>query len=400
MPSRGQRADFSRTVAEKLAKRAAYKCSFPTCIRSTTGPGANEDQVSTTGKAAHIYSASQNGPRGTGGLTLEQRQRIDNGIWLCAKHADLVDKNGGTDFPVPTLREYRRIHEERIRSERALISGSSAWVHSMTINSAPIFKTPLTIHFGKVTVICGENHSGKTALCDWLQGISNPLTLCSWADALKSRTLSYEVTYFDPFEQRIRVRTHAHDEVEYFLNGEPTPFDPNPIRFVRLKYVQLDRRDHGPQMTDLEFLSRTLSVSPALIRNMLPLVGVQQASTVGGVRLETTSGDALRLHTDVHGTLRGLDLRYGLSNTERCRVLLEIAAVFARHSAKRVPTVLLIDWAAKSFDNKWMKRVLDFLSEDGNRFQTVIERVAHGLESWEAARTINLIGNKENVTTR
>jgi hypothetical protein len=80
---------------------------------------------------------------------------------------------------------------------------------------------------------------------------------------------------------------------------------------------------------------------------MIPRVGVHKGSTVGGLRIESGPNDSIRVWTDVHGTLPGLDLQRQLSNTERCRILLEIAAVFARYSAKRVPTVLLVDWAAK-----------------------------------------------------
>lgn len=151
-------------------------------------------------------------------------------------------------------------------------------------------------------------------------------------------------------------------------------------------------------MTDLEFLSRTLSVNPALVRNMLPLVGVHRGSTVRGVRLESGPDDSLWVWTDVDGTSSGLDLQGQLSNTERSRVLLEIAAVFARHSAQRVPTVLLVDWAAKSFDSDWMRRVIEFLSADYNPFQTVLERVSNGLGGCELARVINLSGRESDVT--
>jgi len=106
----------------------------------------------------------------------------------------------------------------------------------------------------------------------------------------------------------------------------------------------------------------------------------------------------VRVWTDVHGTLSGLDLQGELSNTQRSRVLLEIAAVFASHSAKRVPTVLLVDWAAKSFDSEWMKRVIDFLSSDDNPFQRVLERVTNGLGGCEMARVINLCGKESDVT--
>ena len=211
--------------------------------------------------------------------------------------------------------------------------------------------------------------------------------------------LSYEVTYLDPFKHKLRVRVNSPDEVEYFLNGEPVPFDPNPIRFVRLRDLRTSPfSDKLPSMTDLEFLSKSLSVSPALIRNMVPLVGVPQGSTVSGLRIERRPDDSVVVWTDVNGTSSGLDLLGQLSNTERARVLLEIAAVFARHSAKRSPTILLVDWAAKSFDSRWMRRVIEFLSSDSNPFQTVVERVTNGLDGCDMARVVNLCGKEVDVT--
>jgi energy-coupling factor transporter ATP-binding protein EcfA2 len=351
MALQNKRAEFTRKGAETLAKRAAYMCSFPGCDQTTTGPGVRDGTVSTTGKASHIFSAREGGPRGTGGLSFEQRQDIDNGIWLCAHHADEIDKDNGVGYPASTLHAFRRVHEERIRSERGAISGATGWIHCLSVQCAPVFRTPFEIQFGKVTVLHGGNGSGKTALCDWLQGISDPSALSQWTTARTSRGLSFEVTYLDPFKRKLKVRAKSSDEVEYFVNGQPEPFDPSPIRFVRLQ--RLAQGEFGSaRMTDLEFLSKTLSVNPALVRNMLPLVGINQRSTVFGVRLESGPNDSLRVWTEVDGTWPGLDLQGQLSNTERCRVLLEIAAAFARQSAKRVPTVLLVDWAAKSFDSE------------------------------------------------
>jgi hypothetical protein len=122
--------------------------------------------VSTTGKAAHIFSAREGGPRGTGDLSFEARQAIDNGIWLCADHADYIDKNNGSEYPAPTLHAFRRMHEDKIRRERGAISGRTGWIHSMHIDRSPIFRAPVDIQFSKVTVLHGDNGSGKTALCD------------------------------------------------------------------------------------------------------------------------------------------------------------------------------------------------------------------------------------------
>ena len=395
MASKSARAEFPRKVVKTLEARASSKCSFPTCDFATSGPGDREDQVAVTGKAAHIYSAGEAGPRGSGGLSFTERQQINNGIWLCAEHADQIDKNNGAAYPAEMLKTYKLMHEQKIKQERGGISQKIGWLHSISIDKGPIFRTPAEITFGKVTVLHGSNGSGKTALCDWLQGISDPSVLGRWS---RPEGLSYEVTYLDPFKHKLRVRVTSPDEVEYFLNGERVPFDPNPIRFVRLKDLRTSPfSDRLPSMTDLEFLSKTLSVSPALIRNMVPLVGIHQGRTVNHLRIERRLDDSV-VWTDVNGTSSGLDIQRQLSNTERSRVLLEIAAVFARHSAKRSPTILLVDWAAKSFDSRWMSRVIDFLSSDINPFQTVLERVTNGLDGCAMARVINLCGKEVDVT--
>ncbi len=399
MPLKRNRADFSRAVKIELAKRSAYRCCFPDCDRTTTGPSQGRDDSVTTGIAAHIFSAQDNGPRGSGGLSFEARQSIENAIWLCAEHAIRIDKNNGMEFPASSLYAYKRIHEEKNRRERDGIAAKIGWIHSLAIDRAPIFRTPAEFQFGKVTVLKGDNQSGKTALCDWLQGISDPNALIRWADPQRPGNLSFEITYLDPLRQKLRVRVQSRDEIEYFVNGEPVPFDLTPIRFVRLKDLRPSPLSDGlPPMTDLEFLSKTLSVNPALVRNMLPLVGIQGNSTVGGLRLDHLPDGSIRVWTDVQGTSPGLSLQKQLSGSERSRVLIEIAAVFARYSAKRVPTVLLLDWAAKSLGSKWMSRVIEFLSSEENLFQTIIERVTNDLGGCDTARVIFLKGNMTDVT--
>lgn len=58
------------------------------------------------GKAARVTAAAQVGPRYDGSLTPEQRSDIDNGIWLCANHADLIDRDTAT-YTVEVLRRMR-----------------------------------------------------------------------------------------------------------------------------------------------------------------------------------------------------------------------------------------------------------------------------------------------------
>jgi hypothetical protein len=49
-------------------------------------------------------------------MTDAQRAHFDNGIWLCASCHTLIDKNGGADFTIDELREWKKQHESQIHS--------------------------------------------------------------------------------------------------------------------------------------------------------------------------------------------------------------------------------------------------------------------------------------------
>lgn len=68
------------------------------------------------GKAAHITAAAKGGPRYDPSLTREERRSIQNGIWLCAVHADLVDKDEAA-FSVTLLRKWREQAEKLAATE-------------------------------------------------------------------------------------------------------------------------------------------------------------------------------------------------------------------------------------------------------------------------------------------
>jgi hypothetical protein len=185
MEPKRTRPDFTKATILAIAQRAAYRCSFPECDHTTIGPGAAVDDTVLTGIAAHIYSAAEDGPRGSGGLSFEDRQHINNAMWLCADHAARIDKNDGLEFSPATLKMYKRMHEEKISRERDGGGSKIGWIHSLYIDRAPVFRPPTEIQFGKVTILLGNNRSGKTAICDWLQGISDLSALSHWADPKK-----------------------------------------------------------------------------------------------------------------------------------------------------------------------------------------------------------------------
>src|SRR5262245_53944737 len=109
--------DFSADTRELLAFRASLICNNPSCATLTVGPSdARGPLALKLGEAAHIRAARPGQARYDANMTDEQRAHPDNGIWLCASCHTMIDKNGGADFPVETLIEWKRRHEEIIRS--------------------------------------------------------------------------------------------------------------------------------------------------------------------------------------------------------------------------------------------------------------------------------------------
>ncbi|MBW8010476.1 MAG: hypothetical protein FVQ83_04425 [Chloroflexi bacterium] len=109
---RTNRDDFRKPDIDALAKRAAYICSNPDCRKLTIAPsGKTDSEFIFIGNAAHITAAATGGPRFDAGLTSEQRSSIGNGIFLCRNCATMIDKNGGSDYPVDLLLKWKKDHD-------------------------------------------------------------------------------------------------------------------------------------------------------------------------------------------------------------------------------------------------------------------------------------------------
>ncbi len=111
------RDDFSEAVKTTLGKRASYVCSNPDCRALAIAPADSDaSKVLYIGKAAHIAAASEGGPRFDTSMSPEQRSAIENAIFLCSSCSDMIDRNGGADFPVALLRQWKEQHEKWVRA--------------------------------------------------------------------------------------------------------------------------------------------------------------------------------------------------------------------------------------------------------------------------------------------
>ena len=106
-----ERDNFSAKNRKRVASRAGYLCSNPSCRVMTVGPSRESiDDIATVGVAAHICAASFGGPRYDTTMSSEQRASIENAIWLCSTHATLIDRDV-TRFTRDVLRRWKVEHE-------------------------------------------------------------------------------------------------------------------------------------------------------------------------------------------------------------------------------------------------------------------------------------------------
>jgi hypothetical protein len=376
------RSNFTTGVKRIVASRSGYQCSFPGCPALTIGPGRNPHSVSVTGVAAHIYSAAKMGPRGQGSLTPAELVSSANAIWLCETHAKLVDNNRGTNFPPAVLISYKGFHEAAISRRHAGIHAPLGWFHELRIIRGPVFKTPAKVRFGKLTILSGNNSTGKTALWQWLASVSDPARgLKRWKSRVRNDPAPwFEVTYFSPMENVVRVRISNTGKPAFRLNKTPVPFNPISTRFIVIQRIdrgdlEEHEKDAWENWSDLERISAALHIDIVELENILQHVGrpdrfIQRV----WVDKATTGPDGLRGEVKVklksHGKF--YPTFSSLSGGEQVDLLIEIGIALAGFSAQYVPTVLVLD-AFRSLDAAGQKYWSSYLSEPEHLFQTIVE---------------------------
>lgn len=98
--------DFSASTKRVIAQRSGYLCAFPNCMAPTSGPALEGSSSVNIGVAAHITAASTGGPRFDPTMSAEDRRSAKNGIWMCATHATLIDRDVER-YTTELLREWR-----------------------------------------------------------------------------------------------------------------------------------------------------------------------------------------------------------------------------------------------------------------------------------------------------
>jgi hypothetical protein len=99
------RDEFSGDVIRRLGESVNLHCS--NCDAPTKGAHSVEGKAISVGVACHIHAAAPGGPRYEASQTEDERRSFDNGIWLCANCARLIDSDVAR-FSADLLRSWKR----------------------------------------------------------------------------------------------------------------------------------------------------------------------------------------------------------------------------------------------------------------------------------------------------
>lgn len=393
---------FSRDTKRVIGARAGWRCSFPGCGRVTVGPGPKNDDYAQTGSAAHIFSRSRNGPRGQGGLSARQLSATENGIWLCQHHGSVVDTKRGEKYPAELLLRFKQDHEARIAAEHEglpVFRFSSVHAHEN-----PVFRNDSALHLGKVTVLAGDNATGKTTVLRWIDAISPHGRM--WRDDKfrETQPIHYSINLLCPKEETISVMRDSM-QLRFLLNGSPVLINPHmtevvfPDRYgpvsVLESHLAYRRReahdDEGLSLDDVSLLAEYMDINPLLIPRLLPFVGSFVENSMENARVEVREG--LR-KIIVDDTKRRSENRptsiHRISGSMASRLVLDMQIAMAKLTATLAPTALLLSLVRLHLDPGNLRKYVNLLLSPEIPFQTVLETPNPGILEqnlgWSAVR--------------
>ena len=322
------RADFSESTRRLLAERAGHQCSIPRCGQRTIGPGAVGNGVVRVGMAAHIYAAAVGGPRGTGGLSEEERRSAANGIWCCYLHGKAIDDDDAGMYSAAHLRAWKRLHEARMGAEvnNGVAFDNFGLVDTIAIHSAPASLSGRKFDFGMCNVITGPNGSGKTILSRLISSVANPDHV---AEISARSDVDIAVRWFDPLTHEVHTSGRA-GEVRHVLDGRQVPYVTRPFKTI---HVSEGPRNSSSVTRLAERFQMSATATRAILRELPDLSGAVRRLDLDGDRIHVAVEYLGEVWADERCSPGALDSLF----------VLDFAAAVARHHAASEPTFLIVD---------------------------------------------------------
>ncbi|MGI5133162.1 hypothetical protein ACQEVB_40620 [Pseudonocardia sp. CA-107938] len=314
--------------------------------------------MANVGTAAHIFAAADGGPRGTGGLTPEQRSDLSNGIWLCAHHGRLVDTNEGGAYPAALLQGWRGLHDARTRLALGGRHETLGWIERLKVANAPAIgdhELVLSSH----NLIVGRNGVGKTLLLQILSSAADPDRLARLTQG--GRAIIVDLVWHDPQRRTLTIRANGR-RTRFVLDGVESPFVPRPYRVL--------------------FYREWRGFSAESAANAYGLGKVEFVNAVAQSR-ELTSGCIADADVDADGALVVRLVQPGqpdrwvkpgspnLSGNELLSINLDICLTISQVKARESAAILILDAITGRLTPNTQQEVYDRLTSRNWKFQVI-----------------------------
>jgi hypothetical protein len=364
------RDDFTKPTITKLAQRAGYTCSM--CDVLTVGPSSETgESVNITGVAAHISGASD----GRGSRRYRElmetvdRKNISNGIWLCEKHADLIDGDEIT-YTEDGLLKIKKKHEAKIQFRHQGINVDIGCFTEIEIFNLATFKTLTKIKFKQNNLIIGQGSPGKTILCEFLASLKHPGLLKRWEDSKNEGNSFFKIKYFRTEELNYDVKINSKREISYDLNGVSTPvlIAPSTIFYLRKSYSEFVR-ENDFQNKISESFSKYFDLRNIEFSNFITEISTKEKFFISDF-IYYSDDDYLKIKLNSKKDFQNFQT---LSSGEMQTFLLEMSLQLAIFYSRFNSTTMIIDQNAfSSLDSAGYSNLIKVIVKNKFSFQFIL----------------------------
>lgn len=344
--------DFRDNVKRELAHLSGYHCAFQPCGAFTGGPAPSSTSYSTNlGQAAHIEGARSTSARHNPIMTNAQRRSVDNGIWLCLKHARMIDVTGSS-FTTPMLKRWKSIHQTKMKLFQEGLPISSGAVTRISITNIFPFLNNVELSFGKHNILYGINGVGKTTICNLMSSFGTQDSQAQ--DRLKLLTRpptgkgELDFFYLKPFKLKMNIDGISKN-IKYFEKKNLITVYP---RYFNFLYFESSSRSSSLSLW--QELGRIVGLAPGTEKDFVTSLSSRKLYFFKSIRFDATLDEACFLmdydtQESLISTASGAEWEF---------FLLECAFHKANIFSKVAPTIMIIEQKYFSSLDKYFFNIL------------------------------------------
>lgn len=288
---------------------------------------------------------------------------------------------------------------EKIRNKVISIT-SPVWINKLKINESPLFAENSKIELAKLTLIIGGNSSGKTALCEWFAGFSDPGYLERWA-VYQEEGLHMVIEYNDPELHTFAVSIPLNKIPEYKLDETPSSLATLPLKTIFPRTITFGNYE---EQDDIELISDAMNIHRYELQNLCEDRAIHESGFIKEICFEKDNERCYLLaNLQSIKVNRPILLRL-LSEAERYQLMIELGILAAKKFAEMSPTLLILDSGFWKLETKWHKHYTELLTSPAIKFQSVATIYPDEVNSddsiWTEWSKVQLIGKPPNVGIR